>query len=149
MRAHLNQGQFAGVHILQPPTVDLMHSDLHRNHPQATPLAHGFIVQEQSSIRSIEHRGSMPGFLANLCLYPTQKMGIFVAQNTRTNRIANHITDAFFERYVAPIGQVVSSSEPKKKVLAQSRNSWTLCQSEAERIGGWKNQQDLGAHQGS
>ena len=110
MRAHLNQGLFSGVHILQPPTVELMHSDLHRNHPLATPWAHGFHVHEQNSVRSIGHNGGMLHFFSNLRLYPTQDLGIFVAQNTAASTIVNHIADAFFDRYVAPVEHVAKSS---------------------------------------
>ena len=110
MRAHLNQGKFAGAHILQPPTVELMHSDLHRNHPLATPGAHGFLVYERNTIRSIGHNGGMLCFFSDLRLYPAQDIGIFVAQNTAGKTIVHRIADEFFDRYVASVESSVESS---------------------------------------
>ena len=113
MLAQLNHGEFAGGRILKPATLELMHGDLHRNHPQAAPTGHGFWVHEQSSIRSVGHNGEILCFLSNLRLFSAQQVGIFVAQNTPTTPpIARRITDEFFDRYIAPDNQVAPASEP-------------------------------------
>ena len=114
MLAHLNKGQLSGVPILKPATIELMHSDLHRNHPRTTPCAHGFFVYEQNPTKSIGHNGGMLSFRSNLRLYPDRNMGIFVAQNTSSSRMVYQITDAFFDRYVAPVENIVNSSDLNK-----------------------------------
>ncbi len=99
MRAHLGDGSFEGGRLLQPDTLAQMHRTLIANHEAVTPNAHGFWAATIWGYPTLQHGGSIFGFMSNMVLVPELGLGIFVSTNT-------------------PAGHKLSSTLPRR-IIAQ------------------------------
>ncbi len=82
MLAHLNQGCVSGNCLLQPATIELMHSPQFTNHPKMSGMAYGFLDSELNGQRVLWHLGESTRFITLLALIPEQNLGLFVSYNT-------------------------------------------------------------------
>jgi CubicO group peptidase (beta-lactamase class C family) len=82
MIAHLNNGSYGDASILQPDTVQLMHSQSFTHDPQVNGMAHGFWEMDMNGQQIIGHAGSHFIFNSLVMLFPDQNMGVFVATNS-------------------------------------------------------------------
>jgi CubicO group peptidase (beta-lactamase class C family) len=82
MRAHLGDGSFGEGRLLQPDTLARMHRTLIANHDAVTPNAHGFWAASIWGYPSLQHGGSIFGFMSNMVLVPELGLGIFVSTNS-------------------------------------------------------------------
>jgi len=81
MIAHLQNGSYLGKEILQPGTVDLMHSRLFSQHPEMAGWCYGFYERFVEDERIIEHAGDIAGYSSLLALIPEKKLGLFINYN--------------------------------------------------------------------
>ncbi len=82
MMAHLAEGRYGNVRILNAATVQEMHRQHFTHHPRLPGFAYGFYEHFQNNRRAIKHDGGWRGFSSVLVLLPGQKLGVFVAYNT-------------------------------------------------------------------
>jgi CubicO group peptidase (beta-lactamase class C family) len=83
MIAHLNSGQYGNGSILQPSTVQLMHSQSFTHDPRLNGMAHGFWELDANDQTIIGHAGSHFICSSMLMLFPDQKLGVFIATNSQ------------------------------------------------------------------
>jgi CubicO group peptidase (beta-lactamase class C family) len=99
MRAQLDDG--GG--LLRAETLARMHEPLIGNHPFVTPNAHGFWRNEHWGYATLQHGGSIFGFMSNMVLVPELELGIFISTNTLpglrlTNTLPRRIIGHFYPR---------------------------------------------------
>lgn len=114
MLAHLQDGAFEGATILQPETVQRMRRVLHRHHPLAGPMLHGFFQTERNDIVRFGHGGDVNQFHSQMQLVPEHRLGIFVSFNSDPgSRARSNLVSAFFNRFfpVAPPEPIEASAE--------------------------------------
>jgi CubicO group peptidase (beta-lactamase class C family) len=98
MLAHLQQGSYQDSVILEPETVDLMHSTHYQVHPKLPGTSYGFRERLINNKRAIGHLGSLRGYSSLLTLIPEENIGIFIVTNS-FNGIHDKFISRFFDRY--------------------------------------------------
>ncbi len=98
MRAQLADG--GGV--LSPDGLELLHTPSMANHPGVAANALGFWINEAWGYPTLEHGGSIFGFLSNLVLVPELELGVFVSTNAPpgsrlSSQLPQRIVGQFFE----------------------------------------------------
>lgn len=83
MIAHLDNGRYDDFSILEPVTVQLMHSQSFTHDPHVNGMAHGFWEMDMNGRHIIGHAGSHFIFNSLLMLFPDHKLGVFVATNSQ------------------------------------------------------------------
>ncbi len=78
MQASLNQGKNTLGEILQPISLEKMHSTLFRYHPLVDGMTHGLMEASINGQRIIQHGGSSSVFDAGFYLLPDVNTGIFI-----------------------------------------------------------------------
>ena len=71
-----------GGGVIRPETHARMREPLIGNHPFVTPNAHGYWRNEHWGYATLQHGGSIFGFMSNMVLVPELELGIFVSTNT-------------------------------------------------------------------
>lgn len=99
MRAQLGDG--GG--LLRAETLARMHEPLIGNHPFVTPNAHGFWRNEHWGYATLQHGGSIFGFMSNMVLVPELDLGIFISTNAvpglrLTSTLPRRIIGQFYPR---------------------------------------------------
>jgi CubicO group peptidase (beta-lactamase class C family) len=109
MIAHLQDGQFDDVRILQPASAQDMRRRYYAFNPQLPGMTRGFAEAYRNNMHFVLHSGSTELSSSLLTLLPDQKVGIFMAFNSYVNtprRLA--LVNALLDRYYpAPIPPVV------------------------------------------
>jgi CubicO group peptidase (beta-lactamase class C family) len=82
MITHLNNGEYNGVRILKPETVQLMHSRTFGLVPDMNGMAYGFYEETRNGHRIIGHGGDTQWFHSDMHLMPDQNLGFFVSYNS-------------------------------------------------------------------
>ncbi len=117
MLAHLQNGEYNGARILQPQTVEMMHSR------QALPagdalnaMCLGFYEESRNGHRIIGHGGDTLYFHSDLHLMPDANLGFFVSYNSAgkgeiSNRSAlwQYFLDRYFP-YTTPTPPAIASA---------------------------------------
>ena len=102
MLAHLQNGEYNGVHILKPETVELMHSRQFGANPELLHMCLGFYEQTRNGHRMFGHGGDTQYFHSDLFLMPDQNLGFYVSYNSagrgETEQRSN-LFNAFLDRY--------------------------------------------------
>jgi hypothetical protein len=124
MLAHLQNGEYNGVHILKPETVALMHSAQFGVNPALPHMCLGFYEQTRNGHRMFGHGGDTQYFHSDLFLMPDQNLGFFVSYNSggrgETEQRSN-LFNAFLDRYYPysiPAGVKQPNSEADAKLVA-------------------------------
>ncbi len=104
MIAHLNDGRYGAVSILQPATAQLMHRQSFSHDPRVNGMAHGFWELDMNGQTIIGHAGSHFIFNSFMMLFPDHSLGVFIATNSRGGSafISDNYTafeQAFVEHY--------------------------------------------------
>ena len=91
-----------GGGVLSPGGLELLHAPSIANHPGVAANALGYWINEIWGYRTLEHGGSIFGFLSNLVLVPELELGVFVSTNAPTGRrlssqLPQRIVAQFFE----------------------------------------------------
>lgn len=112
MIAHLENGRYGQVKILEEKTAQQMHALHFTNHPRLPGWAYGFSERFQNNLRAIEHGGTDPGFASLLFLLPEQQVGLFVAYNNEQDELREQLISQFLDRYY-PVQQPKASPQPR------------------------------------
>ena len=98
MLAHLQAGGYQGQQILQPETVQQMHTIHFRHHPRLPGTSYGFHQRYANGLNTLGHLGSLRGYSSALMLIPAQNIGIFISANSFSG-VHDQFLEAFYERY--------------------------------------------------
>lgn len=100
MIAHLQDGRFEDVRILEESTAGLMHSRLFANEPRLSGFAYGFMDQQINGQRVLHHGGGLPPYFGMLALIPATQVGFYVGYNGLGDPpAATGFLDRFFDHY--------------------------------------------------
>lgn len=88
MLAHLQNGRFGDIRILQEATAKTMHEQLFTNDPRVSGFAHGFIEATLNGQKLLWHAGDTIFFHSTLVLLPAHNLGFFVSYNGATGSLA-------------------------------------------------------------
>jgi CubicO group peptidase (beta-lactamase class C family) len=102
MIAHLQDGQYGEVRILQPQTARLMHARAFVNVPGMNAMALGFYEENRNGHRIIGHGGDTNWFHSDLYLIPDANVGVFVSYNSAgrgDNDPRSELWEKFLDRY--------------------------------------------------
>ena len=82
MIAHLQDGQFGDVRILQPASARDMRQQYYAFHPRLPGMTRGFAEAYRSNIHFVFHTGTTDLSSSLLTLLPDQNLGIFITFNS-------------------------------------------------------------------
>jgi CubicO group peptidase (beta-lactamase class C family) len=110
MIAHLQNGRFKDVQILNEETTETMHATQFRQDPDVDGWALGFAEYTLNNERILWHTGGTACFSSILVLFPEQDLGLFISTNSNTGtvlreRIILDFIDRFFPVSVSPVPQ--------------------------------------------
>ncbi len=95
MIAHLQQGSYGGVEILQPETVRKMHSQQFTHHPEIPGMTLGFIEVCKNGEQILAHTGATFLFYSGMYLLPEHDLGLFVSYSGGTGSEQEKLFHAF------------------------------------------------------
>ena len=105
MIAHMANGD-AG--ILEPATLELMHSQVFADHPLTKGMALGFFEMDQNGQQIFGHEGNMLYSHSLLALLPEHDLGLFVTYNSASAAgLGQELLGAFLDHYF-PFDPVVA-----------------------------------------
>jgi CubicO group peptidase (beta-lactamase class C family) len=100
MLMHLQNGSYGEAQILQPDTIQQMHSTLFTHDPRFNGMTYGFIEGDQNGQHILWHAGSTNFLKTNLVLLPEHNVGIFVSGNSiGADELRHDLPEAFIDRY--------------------------------------------------
>jgi len=100
MIAHLEDGRYGGVRILQEGTAQEMHRRQFSHDPRINGMSYGFVEGRFNGRKNIGHGGGTPYTSSLLVLLPEENVGLFVSFNTPANIGAQvELLNAFLNRY--------------------------------------------------
>jgi hypothetical protein len=123
MIAHLNNGTYLGVRILQPQTAIMMHGVAYQHTPGIPPMAYGFYHEDRNGHVIVGHGGDTLWFHSDLHLILDQNVGLFVSQNSQgkaASGIRGPLFKAFMDRYFP------APPLPKERTLTTAKADGTL-----------------------
>jgi CubicO group peptidase (beta-lactamase class C family) len=102
MAAHLGGAAMPGPSLLTPATLAQMHTVQFRHHPEGPGMALGLYEMDEVAPRLLGHTGDIPRAHSGLYLFPKQRIGLFIVQNTEAgDSMRNTLLKLFAERYLA------------------------------------------------
>jgi CubicO group peptidase (beta-lactamase class C family) len=99
MLAHLQGGRYGDRQILNPATVDLMHTTAFQLDPRFPGMALGLYHADINGRDAIGHGGDTVYCHSDMLLLPKENVGLFLSFITPDNRVRERIEQAFFDRY--------------------------------------------------
>ncbi len=112
MMAHLQDGTYGNIQILQLTTTQQMHQRQFANDPRLNGFTLGFFDILQNQQHVLEHGGSLPPYNTMLALLPDQNIGVFVSFNGANGMTAPaEIWQAFLDHFY-PVRQGKSPVPP-------------------------------------
>ena len=130
MLAHLQQGEWNGVRILKPETVQLMHSAQFALDPDLEHMCLGFYEETRNGHRIIGHAGDLEYFHSDLHLIQDANVGFFVSYNSagRGEISARAILfQSFLDRYfpytIPPVSPQPNAAADAKLVAGEYSSS--------------------------
>ena len=95
--------------LLQPATLAQMHTVQFRHHPAGPGIALGLYEMDVAAQRLIGHTGDIPGFHSGLYLWPGQRTGLLILQNTEAgDAMRNRLVKAFAAQFLPPVKRAVT-----------------------------------------
>ena len=132
MLAHLQDGSYGDAQILEPATMQQMHSTLFTNDPRVDGVTYGFVEDSQNDLWILWHAGSTPLAKTNLVLLPDQNVGLFISGNSPgADTLRYAVPEAFIDHYYpsadAPAAQSLSDVDLSRFVGSYfpTRSSYT------------------------
>lgn len=112
----LDMGRFMIAHLggaprplLLPATLAQMHAPQFRHHPYGPGVALGLYELGEVAPRALGHTGDIPGFHSAIYLWPAERLGMYIVQNTETGfAMRGALLKQFTERYLATVPQVAT-----------------------------------------
>jgi CubicO group peptidase (beta-lactamase class C family) len=110
MIAHLQDGQFGDIRILQPASAQDMRQQYYAFNPQLPGMTRGFAEAYRNNIHFVFHPGSLERSSSLLALLPEQSLGIFITFNSyiRTPPRLDLLNALLDHYYPAPTPPAVS-----------------------------------------
>lgn len=104
MIAHLQDGRYGGIRLLEEETARQMRSRLFSHHEQLNGLAHGFIEMNRNGQRIIGHGGGTLLSSSWLALFPDHDLGLLVLYNGdgASSRVFGAFVNHYFPAPEAP-----------------------------------------------
>jgi len=101
MIAHLQNGHYGDVRILEETTTQTMHQRHFANHPDIPGWAYGFTERVENGQRVLDHGGADPsGYGSMLVLLPEQNLGFFTVVNSVfQDDLLMALPEAFLDHY--------------------------------------------------
>jgi CubicO group peptidase (beta-lactamase class C family) len=117
MIAHLQNGEYEGVHVLKPETATLMHSRAWTNMPELNGGGYGFYEMSRNGRRIIGHGGDTQWFHSLMGLMLDDHVGFFVSYNSTgkgdisaPDALWEHFLDRYFP-YTRPVAKRIANSD--------------------------------------
>jgi CubicO group peptidase (beta-lactamase class C family) len=129
MIAHLEDGSYDGARILEPATVQQMHTRLWTQDARVNGFAHGFAETTLNGQRILRHEGEVPGNgCSALMLLPEHRVGLYVAYNgmcdmTTGTRLWHAFLDRYYPAPTSTLIQPVANAQAEFQELAGSYRS--------------------------
>lgn len=102
MIAHLQDGQYRDVRILEEVSAQRMHEQQFTHHPDLPGMTYGFKEREINGEYILEHGGDLHTFAAEMVLLPERNEGFFLVYNSFSDAFREDFIRAFFDRYYPP-----------------------------------------------
>ncbi len=119
MIAHLQEGLYGDVRILQESTAREMHSRQFTKHPEQDGMTFGFIEQSINGRRVINHGGNTFLFGTGCYLLPEENLGLYVSYNGGLGWEREFLFTAFMDRYYpAPAADDLTPPEGSRERTA-------------------------------
>jgi len=99
MIAHLQDGRYQDVQILEANTAQEMHQQQFTHHPDLPGMTYGFKERFINGMRVIGHGGDIGTYSSQMILLPGENIGIFVSYNIFNDAFRNNLVSAFFDHY--------------------------------------------------
>lgn len=114
--AHLQNGRYGTIRILQDATAQQMHQQQFTHHPQLPGQAYGFYERFQNELRLLEHAGHISGFKSRFVLIPEQNIGFFSAYNNNKGQLHSKLINEFLDHYYPqPENTFASNTAPLRE----------------------------------
>jgi hypothetical protein len=119
MIAHLNNGQYGAVRILQDATARQMHAPQKQYVPPLNGMALGFYHEDRNGHVIVGHGGDTVAFHSDLHLLPNDSVGIFISMNSpgkegAAQTIREYLLGAFMDRYYPVTEQALPTASTAK-----------------------------------
>lgn len=130
MLAHLGGEAAPGPPLMMPATLAKMHSAQFRHHPAGPGIALGIYEMDEVARRLVGHTGDIPCFHSGMYLFPEQRIGLFIVQNTEAGEaMRNTLLKVFAGRYLTPLSQVAvmprgATTDESEQIPGSYRTSW-------------------------
>ncbi len=112
MIAHLQDGQYKNIRILQADTAQEMHHQHFTQDPRVSGIAYGFLETPINGQHIIGHAGGRMVYFTGFVLLPEHNVGLFVSYNgSNGERARERFIQAFMDHYYP--GAPVSVPQPK------------------------------------
>ena len=134
MIAHLQGGHYGNAQILQPKTVELMHTAAFANDARLPAMDLGFYQQRYNGQAVIGHEGDTEHFHSAMFLIPDHNVGIFLSYDG--DAVAREaMLRAFFDRYFpAPPAVVADPSTDFLKSVAPYVGNYRFARHSSSKI---------------
>jgi CubicO group peptidase (beta-lactamase class C family) len=99
MIAHLQEGSYEDVQILERESARLMHEQQFTHHPELPGLAYAFKERFVNGERLIGHGGDIGTYASQMILHPKDDLGLFVVYNVFSDALRERLIAAFMDRY--------------------------------------------------
>jgi CubicO group peptidase (beta-lactamase class C family) len=99
MIAHLHDGEYGNVRILEAATAQEMHRQQFTHHPDMPGMTYGFKERFINGLRVIGHGGDIHTFSSQMILIPEEDLGFFVVYNRFDDALREQLISAFFDHY--------------------------------------------------
>jgi len=140
MIAHLNGGGYGEQQLLQPATVEEMHSRQFSHDPRIPGMTYGFVESGENNQRIIWHMGESAHFVSVLALLPEQNVGLFVSYNTPPadgRTILSAFLDHFYPTPASTATDPPTDTSTRMAALQGSYVSTRVAHHSAQKLIGW------------
>jgi CubicO group peptidase (beta-lactamase class C family) len=118
MIAHLHEGAYGDVRILETATAQEMHRQQFTHHPDMPGMTYGFKERFINGQRVIGHGGDIHTFASQMILIPEEDLGFFVAYNRFDDAFREQLISGFLDHYYPAAGE-----DPAPKAIEMSPQS--------------------------
>lgn len=144
MIAHLQNGIYGNLRILQNVTAEQMHSQLFTNDPKVNGNAHGFWEMNLNGQRILFHYGLTSSFASFLFLLPEQNVGLFVSYNSLGGNEAEiRLLRTFLDRYYPIANPAAPSFSQEASRFAGSYRATRMAYTTFEKVAAIFSQVDV------
>jgi len=126
MIAHLQDGEYGNIRILEATTAQEMHRQQFTHHADMPGMTYGFKERTINGLQVIGHGGDIQTFASQLILIPEQDLGFFVVYNRYDDAFREQLISAFFDHYYPAQGDtpVPQAIEISSESLARFAGSY-------------------------